>query len=199
MKHKLILLISIGVIISCQKKNTVEEPPHPVMRYQDFQDQTISLSDPPLFIDIDNNGADNLILSVNVSFNPSTGVTEKRADIICIAGTYIPIMSGTQAPILNYGDKISINEFAGYSWYNAWRAILASKQLSPQPGDWIGNWNNKTHKYIPFLLDPSGIVRYGWIELSFDSATEKITVHKTGIVFPSGIVTEYKKPIKAGY
>lgn len=178
-------------MLSC-KKETVTTT-YPVMKYQDLQNIKVSLNQSSVSIDVDNNGTTDLLFAVGVTFDPITQVTEKQAQLICVVGTFIPIKSNTQSPILNFGDRISTDAFPGYQWNNAWLSVLARKNLTLNNSSWTGDWKDASHKYIPFTVEKgASIVYFGWLELSFDATTETITLHKCAIS------TENNKAVKAG-
>jgi hypothetical protein len=196
----LYLLLTLLTINSCSK-NTEQRVPEPdtLLIYQELYNQEVGLNDPPLIIDTDQNGKSDLIFSVAITYNPTTGITEKSATVINLAGTYLPIQTGDPTPLLSYGDKIHQQYFTPpqYHWNNAWRTFMASKQLSPiTSNDWKGLWVGASHKYIPFLIEwVLGAPNYGWIEISFDTTQEKIILHKCAVSHTN----EYNKVVKAGH
>lgn len=167
------------------------------MTYIDFHDQLISLSSGSVEIDADSISGPNLRVDIAVVFNPANGQTYKQAGIICVAGTFIPIKSvnDPEPVLLEKGKTFDKQSFTGYTLVNAWQTVLARKILSPTPAPWTGGWKDVSHKYVPFMIEKGIAVYYGWLELSFDSVAETITLHRSACAL-NGM--EYNKAVTTG-
>lgn len=123
------------------------------MQYKDLKDLRVSLNQSDTPIDVDGNGKDDLYFAVVVTYNPTNLISEKQAQLFTIAGTFIPVKSQIEVPVLGYGDNISTNAFPGYQWNNAWLSVLAKKSLGASDSLWTDNWKDISHKYIPFTIE----------------------------------------------
>jgi hypothetical protein len=82
----------------------------------------------------------------------------------------------------------------GYNWFNASSVMLAEKIIEEAgPDHWEGNWKNASHKYLAIQLRKDDLRYNGWVELSFKTDTEELTLHR------AAITTEPGKTITAGY
>jgi hypothetical protein len=97
-----------------------------------------------------------------------------------------------QSPVLNRYDLIS-ETHQGYQWYEISAIVLAEKITTMTSVFWEGLWKNASHKYLPVQIKRNNKLYHGWIELSFDTAAEKLILHR------SAISTEAGKDVKAGY
>jgi len=72
--------------------------------------------------------------------------------------------------------------------------MLAEKIIEEAGLDhWEGNWKNASHKYLAIQLRKGDLRYNGWVELSFKTDTEELTLHR------AAITTGPKKTITAGY
>jgi hypothetical protein len=97
-----------------------------------------------------------------------------------------------ESPMLNKYDLIK-NEHPGYTWYELSFILLTQKIISDGGNTWLGLWKNANHKYLPFQIVKDNNLFHGWIELSMNTVTGKLILHR------SGISTEANKEVKAGY
>ncbi|HYO23056.1 MAG TPA: hypothetical protein VER36_11675, partial [Flavisolibacter sp.] len=79
-------------------------------------------------------------------------------------------------------------------WYEVSSIVLAEKVI-PLHGEvsWRGLWKEATHHYLPLQVEKNGQIFLGWAEISFNTDTQKLILHKAAISTESG------KEIKAGY
>ena len=105
--------------------------------------------------------------------------------------------NGQETLILKKGDYIGEKSFNGmYPWTRQPFVLMATKSepYFDKPISWEGQWKNLSHVYQAFcLVYPTGDSFFGWVELSFDTATEKLMIHA------AGISTEAGKGVRAGY
>jgi hypothetical protein len=46
---------------------------------------------------------------------------------------------------------------------------------------WEGAWKTASHHYFPFYIERNSKRFFGWIELSFSMALEKIIIHRIAV------------------
>jgi hypothetical protein len=96
-----------------------------------------------------------------------------------------------ESPMLNKGDSIS-KIYNGYDWWEVSFIVLAEKIIDNNGSRWDGLWKNADHKYLPIQVEKNQKLYHGWVELSFNTAEEKLILHK------SAISTEADRTVKAG-
>ncbi|HEX7844899.1 MAG TPA: hypothetical protein VF476_03800, partial [Chitinophagaceae bacterium] len=61
-----------------------------------------------------------------------------------------------------------------------------------QPVYWQGPWKDVSHKFLAVQIVKNDLKYNGWIELTFDTANERLILHR------AAISTEAGKEVKAG-
>ena len=185
------LLILIILLVSCKVQDLPAPIVVPQMQYTDLQNTELKYQQLHQ-LDIDGNGSTDFSFStlrVGDSF-----LQQDRLQFIAhsLIGTKLLNDQNDQSPVLNYGDKIS-PAHPGYEWLEISAIELAEKTVGMTgPVQWDGLWANAVHKYLPVQLKKNGKYYYGWIELSFDTKSEKLILHGAAISTKAG------KEIKAG-
>lgn len=88
-----------------------------------------------------------------------------------------------QSIIYDNGSVIPAQTPAGYNWYGAANLLLAEKITieSTPPVYWQGMWKTAAHQFLSFQIRKNSVLYNGWIELSFDTAGEKLILHRAGV------------------
>ena len=60
------------------------------------------------------------------------------------------------------------------------KGICRVISFSPEPF-WEGDWKEASHHFVPIQLKKQNGLYNGWIEVSFSTVTEKLTLHKAAI------------------
>lgn len=188
MNKLLTLALGLFLLSSCEKSPVGEEPPvdnHPRMRYTDLQNFEVN---PGTFkrVDLDGNGTNDLLFKTllvgdalgqrdRLQFYAHTGI-----------GIYQPVNELEEVPQLSTGEAVK-GQFPGYTWYEITAIVLAEK-ITPVSGNyyWVGAWKTASHKFLPVMVERGGQAYYGWVELSFDTATEKMILHRAAISTEAG-------------
>ena len=95
--------------------------------------------------------------------------------------------------MLSRGEEVRA-QYPSYDWYEVSAIVLAEK-ITPVNGEpyWQGPWKNVAHKFLPVMIRKEDKSYYGWIELSFDTAAEKMILHRVAIC------TEANREVKTGW
>jgi len=179
-------------MIACKTQDIPYPVTQPQMHYTDLQNAEMRHNQ-PFALDIDGDGSTDFLFSTLLVGDPI--LQRDRLQFIAHSkiGTNLLNNDNDQSPVLNNGDKISLIQ-TGYEWFELSAIVLAEKITGmTEPMHWAGLWKYATHRYLPVQLKKNGKFYNGWIELSLDSLSEKLVLHKTAISIEAG------KDIKAGY
>lgn len=161
------------------------------MQYTDLQDRTSGMGQPVL-LDLDGDGQRDLGFSTIVVGDPQLPGDKLQFYATGSFNTYFPINDNEETPLLAPGAPIHIAAFSGYNWYNAPSVMLVQRvEMVNGFVYWLGNWN-LMHRILPFYILRDNSRYFGWIELSFDTATQKTILHR------SAVSLEAEKGVKAG-
>jgi hypothetical protein len=185
--------VLLMVIAGCKKDSVqpIPVPVHPLMFYKDLGNFEVSkgLS---LTLDFDNDGISVCSFSVQLVGDPIMKVDKLQYYVSSRIKRNLLNDQNDESPILNKYDLIK-NEHPGYTWYELSFILLTQKIISDGGNTWLGLWKNADHKYLPFQIVKDNNLFHGWIELSMNTVTGKLILHR------SGISTEANKEVKAGY
>lgn len=194
--YKLLLLLTVVTLFAgCQKerdKNPGDPETHPPMTYTDLNDAQLQFGGSKS-LDIDANG------SVDFHFHTlyvgDALLRRDRKQYYITSGIGVNLLNDAndQSPVLQKGDGVK-RIHPGYDWWQISSIVLAEKIIPEGAAEfWQGNWKNVSHKYIPVQLMKDEKPYHGWIEVSFDTFTEKLLLHRAGICALPDV------EIKAGY
>lgn len=194
MNKLLTLVLAVLLLSSCEKNPVCEEPvnDHPRMHYTDLQNFEVKYGTTKR-VDVDGNGTTDYYFET-LLVGDALGQRDRLqfyAD--SRIETYQPVNENEQVPQLSSGDMVKA-QYPGYTWYEITAIVLAEK-ITPVSGQpyWDGQWKNASHKFLPIMIRKEGQRYYGWIELSFDTAAEKMILHTAAICI------EPNKEVKAGW
>jgi len=191
---KKILLVAIASILlfACGKeKPTIPAvPSHPVMIYKNLADKEVKYGQFQ-YVDIDSDGLNDFRFNVLLLGDPI--LQRDRMQFYANSGIKRNLLNNQvdESPMLNKGDSIGKNH-SGYSWWEISAIVLAEKIIDNSGSHWEGLWKNADHRYLPVQIEKNNKLYHGWIELSFNTAEEKLILHK------AAISTEEEKSIQAG-
>ena len=189
-------LIFAGLIaVSACHKTSVETPPPvvPAMDYSNFNDTTVAYG--KYFSgDLDNNGIKDFAFYTQLVGDPLLQRDYREYRLAVAFQTSLAVDSNEHTPVLAKNAVISDSPPTGHSWYNASDIVLARKVIGTSGAPlWEGGWKNVSHQYIAIQVNRNNLMYYGWLEVSFDTAAEKLTLHRGAVCKDAG------KEIKAGW
>lgn len=185
---KLIPLLSFVLLIACNKKDRHDAPPPPPvqMRYTNLDDLALGFGQSKQ-LDLDGDNVVDLLFSTILIGDP---VLERdRRQYFISGGFHVSQLfnDNEQMPILHAGDPVGAQAPAGFQWYNANAGLLAEK-IIPMIGapNWQGDWKNVQHTYVPIRVAKGNQQYFGWVEISFNTTIEKVTLHRAAIAIQPG-------------
>ncbi|HSC54016.1 MAG TPA: hypothetical protein VLC98_10360 [Phnomibacter sp.] len=192
MKNTLRIVLLTILFAACDKP--LPPPPvvkNPEMHYVDFGNKSIAFGG-YLRADLDNDAHFDLSFTTMILGDPITQSDRKQYLLNFGLDTYNPVNAEEKTPVLAKGAVISDNAFSGYNWYNASQIMLSQKVITATSERWEGDWKNADHQYIALCILKNNSRHYGWVEISFNTETAKLTVHR------SGVSKTPEKPVLAG-
>lgn len=189
---RLALIFLTGItILSCSKEQ--DSTPQPAeMVYKDLGDTSVAFGKFASF-DIDGDHSKDFGFYTLLVGDSYDQVDKRQWIIMASFTTNLPTNEQESLPVMNKGTVIPIDNFTGYNWYNASGVVLVQKKLSNvTPPVWDGQWKNADHLYIPYQLIKAEGKYNGWIEISFSTTEEKLTIHSVAVSKEPG------KPVIAG-
>jgi hypothetical protein len=193
--NKYLLYTLMLIIMAGCKKDPVNQPTpgpaHPVMLYKDLKNFEVSKGHSQS-LDIDNDGITDCSFSVQLVGDPIMKVDKLQYYVFSRIKRNLLNDVNDESPLLNKYELIK-KDHPGYTWYELSFIVLTQKIISYDGDTWTGLWKNADHKYLPLQVEKNGNLYHGWIELSMNTVTEKLVLHR------SGISTEANKEVKAGY
>lgn len=182
---------------SCEKeKNGLDTPnsPTPVMEYFEFNNREIRAGIPGFSIDLNRDARIDLVFSTLLVGDPLNQVDKLQFLVQSNIKVNLPVKVGEEIPVMNKGDLIALTNFQGYQWFELSSIVLVQKIISfNQAPIWEGHWKLAANKYIPFQIIVSDKIYGGWIEMSVNTANEKLIVHR------AAISKDANKVVKAGF
>jgi hypothetical protein len=179
-------------VFACNKEKPEPLPaPHPVMHYKDLQNSEVFYSKPKA-VDMDDDGNNDFQFGVLLVGDPILQRDRLQYLAYSKVGTNLLNNEKDQSPVLKKADFIS-TAHQGYQWFEISAIVLAEKITTMTDSFWEGLWRNALHKYLPVQIKKNEKLYNGWIEVSFDTVTEKLILHK------AAISTEANKTVRAGF
>jgi hypothetical protein len=191
--RKILIVITASIsIVACSKKPPLNPPvsSHPVMSYKILAGKEVKYGQSQ-YIDIDSDGSTDFKFSVLLVGDPI--LQRDRVQFYANSGIKRNLLNNQvdESPMMNKGDSIS-KLHNGYTWWEISSIVLAEKIVDNNGSHWEGLWKNADHKYLPIQIEKNSRLYHGWVELSFNTADEKMILHK------AAISTEEDKSVQAG-
>jgi len=191
--YKYFMLAGLIAFGACHKTADAPAVTHPQMDYTGIN-QEVSFGQ-AIYIDPDNNGSKDFLFYTIMVGDPLLKKDYYQYHFGSSYAASVAVDSLTdQTPALAKNAAISGTTPAGLQWYNASGVMMTRKVVgNTGPPSWEGSWTNAHHQYLAIRIQRAGLLYYGWLEVSFDTATEKTTVHR------AAICREAEKEIRAGW
>ncbi len=189
---RLLPILTIAITLSSCYGDYEEVFNQPTMHYTDLQEEEIT-SGTSKRIDVDGNGTTDFTFYTLLVGDPILQRDRRQFYIGSTIKTNLLNDANDESPVLAKGESVMLNH-PGYTWYEI-SAIVLTEKITPltQPPFWQGRWSEADHKYLPIQIDKGGKLYMGWIEISMNKTTEKLTLHR------SAISLEPNRAVRAGY
>lgn len=192
MRKIFIVATTTILFFACSKKPPLNPPApsHPVMSYKDLAGKEVKYGKLQ-YVDVDGDGSNDFRFNVLLVGDPT--LQRDRVQFYANSGIKRNLLNSQvdESPMLNKGDSIG-KVHNGYTWWEISAIVLTEKIVTDNGSHWEGLWKNADHKYLPIQIEKNNKLYHGWIELSFNTAEEKLILHK------AAISTEEDKSIQAG-
>jgi len=182
MKKTIWLGFLLVMAAACKKPRP--EPPvqsPPSMLVKDFADSSLAFGKRASF-DLDDNGEKDVLFSTQLVGDPIEQKDKKQWLVTSSFEANLPVNSTEQIPVLRHLDSIPLNNFSGYTWYNASSIVISQKTVPVTSHPyWEGDWKDASHRFVPIQVEKQNGLFNGWIEVSFSIDNEKLILHKAAI------------------
>lgn len=186
MKQVIVLALVAGLAASCKKDGAPIDSKFPgnkdpEMIYTDLQNRELKFQQSQV-IDLNHDQQPDIGFSTWYIGDP----IEREDEVLFFAGSYLHsqllVGESNNSPIFKQGDAIPIKNYPGLEWYHSAQVEMVYKN-TPETGRpyWEGAWKNVSHQYLAVQVSREGKRYNGWIELSFDTAGERLILHKAAI------------------
>lgn len=192
MKTILFLISALMLLAGCKKTASNPITSIPEMEYIHFNNQEVHFNQ-RFTVDMNHDGIIDFSAYTLFDGDPVMKADYHQYYFGSAYYTDFPINNKEEVPMLNKGDRIDGKVFTSYNWYNASDIVMAQKVVTKTQSRWEGMWKNASHQYLPLRINVDEETYYGWIEVSFDSTSEKIILHKAAMCEEAG------KAVKAGF
>lgn len=178
MMRFLYLALAAFVFTSCTKD--LGSIDHPSMRYTDLHNAEVKFGTLQR-LDLDGDGTVDFSFQTQLVGDPILVRDRLQFYVSSNIKTNLLNDNNDESPVLAKGAAIMLSH-PGYTWYEISAIVLAEKitTMTP-PVFWQGRWSAADHQYLPVQIDKAGKLYMGWIELSMDTTTEKLVLHKAAI------------------
>jgi hypothetical protein len=193
MKHyaPIAILLLLGML-SCKKQPVKPIETLPQMNYTDLANFEITQGRWRT-IDLDGDGKKDFGFKTTLV---GDGVLQRDRllfEVFSTINTYLLNNEHDETPPLSSGVKIGFTH-PGFEW-NEISSLTLAEKVTFASGEitWDGIWKSANHKFIPLHIKSNGQVYFGWIEVSFDRAGEKLILHRAAISREAGIEVQAGK------
>ncbi|WP_153796516.1 hypothetical protein [Foetidibacter luteolus] len=190
MKKIVPFMLACAWLAACSDKDVNQpkpsKPGQPEMLYTDLKDKEVKKNG-AVFIDVDQDGLKDLFFNTMLVGDALNKLDKLQFFVLSLENRHLLSSLDDRTPVYKKGDAISLANNNGYYWNHVLQLVLAQKNTGiAGPPYWIGDWKNASHKFIALQVDRGGKRYGGWIEISFDTANEKIILYRCAISKDAG-------------
>jgi hypothetical protein len=181
MQKNIFLAAWLLALAACQKPDTPAPSPEPPseLRYQDLSGYAIRFGEPPKFVDIDQDGEDDMLFGYRLVGDPIYRVDKKQWLVVTGMSTRVPVNGVEQSPMLRRHDLLPVEPFGGYAWSNAVDIVLVERvEDIASRIQWNGSFRAANRHYLPIQKVRNGLRYNGWVEISADTAGQRLILHR---------------------
>ncbi|MDB4927345.1 hypothetical protein [Mucilaginibacter sp.] len=188
------IIVIVFTIAACKKKNNpaneVTPVKEPVMIYTDLSGKILKDPNTAYHIDINKDG----IADVHMQAFALGAIDryELQFKAVTSPGTYLSVDNNEQTAPFLLKDKITTADMTLHQWLEVAAIVLMNNVTPAGAPYWAGNWQNLSHVYLPIMQIKNGTYYAGWIELSTNTKTGTVELHR------AAISTEPNVAVKAG-
>ena len=189
-----VIIFVATILASCEKdRDITTTPAHPQMTYRDLSSRVVNITT-PAGIDISGDGTSDVWFEIFYTRDQASNTDYHRFVASSGETSRLMIRDATSATVLAAGAAISTQVANGHEWKSPAQAELAKRTLVQGTGaiSWEGAWKDAQRKFLAVQVTQNNQVYNGWIELSFDTAAERV------ILYRAAISREAAKDIEAG-
>lgn len=194
MRPYLLVFCLACILVSCRKNPaTPDTPPPPTdISYHHLKDTVLRWGANPIVYDFDNNQRFDLVFYTELVGDFINKIDKRKYYILSSITTRLAVSPEETVPALAKNAAIA-PVLAGHEWYELSEVALIERHEDVFGAtQWFGNWQNQQKKYLPFQLVKAQQTHYGWVEISTNTATGTLTLHR------AAWCTTPNKPILAG-
>ncbi|MBS1566115.1 MAG: hypothetical protein JST39_17155, partial [Bacteroidetes bacterium] len=146
------------------------------------------------FVDLDNNGSKDFLFYTELVGDPILQRDYRQFHIgSSYAASVLVDTTNEETPVLSQNTAISPDMKGAREWFNASGVLLTRKVIGVSGSPfWEGGWQKASHQFVGVRVTRAGGDYYGWLEISFDTAAEKIILHRGALCREAG------RTVKAG-
>lgn len=183
LRYFLLSLIAIS-LFSCKKKQEEIEPvdPRPSIIEYKTDNRTLKVSD-PLPMNVDINGDGTIDLSFFTSLVSSGGGVHLYVGVNPVFGAMVRSNPNDDNRFLNMGNVIAFEQLGkikaasqpNQNWTED-HSCMAIRHTISSVNSYESPWANGTPRILGVKLYVNKEIHYGWVRLSFNQATEELTL-----------------------
>jgi hypothetical protein len=181
MQKNIFLVISLMALAACEKPETPTPSPEPPseLRYVDLGDYAVQFGGAPRFVDLDQDGEDDMLFGYRLVGDALYRVDKKQWLAVTDISTRLAVNGVEQSPRLRRQDLLPVEPFGGYTWYAASSIILVERveDLASRI-QWNGSFRDANRHYLPVQKVRNGLRYNGWVEISADTSGQRLILHR---------------------
>jgi hypothetical protein len=195
MKKAWLFPVMFTVMLACRKTDLPAPAPEPPaeLRYLDLGDYAVQFGGAPRFVDLDQDGEDDMLFGYQLVGDPLYRVDKKQWLAVTDISTRLAVNGLEQSPMMRRQDLLPVESLPGYAWYGASSIILMERveDLASRI-QWNGSFRDANRHYLPVQKVRNGLRYNGWVEISADTARQRLILHRAAFARTG------ERPVMAG-